>query len=657
MTPLTRDFVPGIDPTLYTNISGAQLKTLVESAVPNNDRAMVLVGTSAPVISSGLERLTRYVWVDTSEDTYTIKVYQPDHPSGAGWYTSANSVSSITNAMLAGGITKDKFALTEGNSLQALRLNKTKTAWEFYDPLVSASDPNGVPVFGQEYLYYFQSRITGGYTPKVVFSGDSTTEGAGVYDSQNRIDQSFKIAMMRMFKGCTVYNRGHSGYTITDWLASYLASDLALAPDLYVLRWGLNLNLTSTFESDLRAGLTILRAAYTPSQMSVLLMSPNCANDVAGGRTNDYVDSLVEILRVAARDFQCTFIDTVDIWRKAYEITGSGANGMMNVDGGDPVPVHPKDQFNLMITGRIIDTVIPTNLPLHYGNSYIKNPSSDNELLAQTAAPNTFYGAFQIHRATLANNWPLDGVVLTTKQSDGVLKQIVWGYADPFGQMRVRSSYLGGWTPWADASIFNPTAVTSSTGTIASKPLNSAQPQAYPDGISIRPINSSDGWPITGQVITFHQRDGTAFQICNSSSVFWMRVAVNGTSWGTWRSGATQIGGSALTSVSAGSALGTGGSPGMSVAVSGYDQSGKLTLISGGSGVGTGTMVTVTSTATLAYCHPVLSAGNAASAALLPYVYVSSATSAGFVLSVNTAPTINTTYVFYYNTGNIVGTV
>lgn len=648
MTPSPYDFVPGFDPTGQSSVTFAQLFQMVQQAVPNADRGIILYGNSSPDLT-GLDRLTRYIWIDTSDTHYSIKSYMPDHPSGPGWYSGALSVSSILTAQIADNqVTLAKLSTSGGSALQIARINASGTAWEFIDTPASPSDPDEGMTFGKEYMWYFQSRITGGYNPKVTFSGDSTTEGAGLADTQNRLDQDFLSSYLRMFKGCTVVNAGHSGDTIHEWLISYYATDLAGTPDLYIVRWGLNPNLVSDFETDLRAGLTAIRASKTAAQMSILLMVPNCANDIAGGRTNTYVDTLTAIVRRAARDFQCGFIDTVDMFRKAYDVPG-----MMNYS--DSLYVHPADNFNLMIGSEIMDFVVGSNIPRHYGHCYITNPESTVQVKAASAAPNTFYGAIQLHRATVADGWPLEGNVFTFKQSDGIVIQHNYAWSGSRGEAYSRMGIGATWYPWANLNMINPPLAS------ITPPTNAALPSTYTKGISLYPVNLADSWPGDGHVIMLRQWDGNAFQIFNKNDgtkIAFRCYKTAAAAWTAWYPLAYMISTGALTPSNGGATvIGTGGSATVSA---GTEQAGKITITTGTGVSASGVLATYTAAVAGSYalgCYPVLTPANAATAAEMSKFYISTADNDKFVISVTAALTSSTTYAFYFSTGSFVNRV
>lgn len=224
-------------------------------------------------------------------------------------------------------------------------------------------------VCGQEYLYAIHSKLISGTAAKITFSGDSTTEGGGSGASGQFILSTSVLneAVRRNFYNVTTVNAGHSGAATNDWVSTYLAADLAGAPDLYVIRWGLNDpfygRTLSQFETSLRQGLTTIRASYSLSQMSILLMVPNTANDTANGRDEAWLEQVKVVCRQAAEDFQCAFIDTFSIWPDAQNAAG---RWMDDIGGG--VALHPKNEMNSWISTVISNLIFPCAItPKNYG--------------------------------------------------------------------------------------------------------------------------------------------------------------------------------------------------------------------------------------------------------------------------------------------------
>jgi len=103
-TPNTNDFVVGLDPTGFTNITGAQLAQLVNSATPSSDRGMILVSIDAAGVPNvpnavGTIEWQRYMWLRVSATYVTAYVW---NPNGATDATYLNWVT-LSQASLAPG--------------------------------------------------------------------------------------------------------------------------------------------------------------------------------------------------------------------------------------------------------------------------------------------------------------------------------------------------------------------------------------------------------------------------------------------------------------------------------------------------------------------------------------------------------------------------
>ena len=242
-------------------------------------------------------------------------------------------------------------------------------------------------VFGEEYLQAFHLKFSGengintsnvveGKT--IVYSGDSTVLGVGANLYRDPCTLLKYSAYGAGYAGVTVLNRGQSGKATVDWDSTFVASDIAANPDLLVLRWGVNdpyYGYTiDQFRAALRSGLTKVRAARTISQTSVVLMTPCSTNDKATGRDEVWHERINGIIRQAARDFQCTFVDT-------YAYLQDSHNGAAYMDTqANGSHVHPLDVLYEKINRILADVIFPTH--------YIYGRSNNFHNLDSAVSPN-----------------------------------------------------------------------------------------------------------------------------------------------------------------------------------------------------------------------------------------------------------------------------
>lgn len=281
---------------------------------------------------------------------------------------------------------------------------------------LSSDCDRGSHLFGQEYLYAFHTKLLAGFQgAKVVCSGDSTT--SGLYpglDEPYYLNQM--VASTAADRGFSVesVNSGKFGKYTAEWLSTYLTEDMALNPDLYIVRWGLNDPLVSgrtlaAFAADLRQGLANIRASKPLNQLSILLMTPNSTADTAAGRDEAWHEKVRLIYRQAARDYKCAFIDTYALWRDSRV-----AAGLWMDDIGGGVALHPKSVMNVWISSRIGEFIYPQGLCTRVATKTVNvnDPPSSYPLGYSTRLDdNTFAG--------------VAGMVTTFRGVNGVCFQIV----------------------------------------------------------------------------------------------------------------------------------------------------------------------------------------------------------------------------------------
>jgi len=212
-------------------------------------------------------------------------------------------------------------------------------------------------ITGQEYLYGFLGKIAARSAIRVLFSGDSTTSGqlSDTPSFSDRVPNIFlDLCIANGLTNIAVLNYGQSGKKCEQWATTYVGPEIAAAPDVWVWRWGLNDTNTSIspsqFSTNMRAGLAEIRATYPLSSgVSIVVMTPNAR----GSGLDPYFESYNDVIREAARDYQCCFIDTRSLLRDAVH----GSNLWM-----DSISLHPRVTFNQQLASAIFDTMIPRAL-------------------------------------------------------------------------------------------------------------------------------------------------------------------------------------------------------------------------------------------------------------------------------------------------------
>lgn len=390
-------------------------------------------------------------WVLNDEDSIHVTYY------GNGTSAAQNAVNAagrINDVYLPAGdyignVTDTKGVMIEGPG----RLFNTSNVMTS-----TYAEPRSRFVIGQEYLWSFHTKLRSlprGTNLKVVFSGDSTT--FGVYAAPYTLDYLFSLHAAKMgISGLNVINSGHSGATCREWqdTAGFLDQDIAAYPDmtLYIMRWGLNdgtLGYSSfaQYETDLRAGLTKLRAFKDASDLSCVLMTPNSTSET-GARDEAWEEGINKIIKKAARDFDCTFIDTYAIWRDSR---GTALGHWLDLLGAGQ-GIHPDATFNHWIVDKIAEVVLrPISVSTVSTNTYINASSLASSITAATASNDVrFVFGKTIYRTDSPLTFPLNGIVETEKSADGVMIQSNSGFNSELQKITYTRYAIdgGAWSNW-----------------------------------------------------------------------------------------------------------------------------------------------------------------------------------------------------------------
>ena len=289
-------------------------------------------------------------------------------------------------------------------------------------------------IFGREYLSYFHDRliqaVTTGTVSTIVMSGDSTTAGGGEITSPYHIWELIPAAAERRgLRGVVAVNRGQSGQSTNAWVSSYLAGDMALNPDLLVVRWGINDpfygRTPAQFETSLRQGLATIRSSRNVGNLSILLCSPNATNDSPNGRDAAYYEAIVPMIKKAARDYKCCFIDIYN-----WCLDAPAANSWMDNPYGDGRHIHPLNRMNTWIADLHTQAIFPPGLCDQIGDNGNYNISGFHKTRAPADPITAYPRGFSQFRANAfaVPPPPCDGIYITYRQADDTGFQILYPY-------------------------------------------------------------------------------------------------------------------------------------------------------------------------------------------------------------------------------------
>lgn len=352
-------------------------------------------------------------------------------------------------------------------------------------------------VAGSEYLAAFHNLLisqTSSPTrkPIVVFSGDSTTAGDGAsadYLLNVLFGQYVKSLGLQTAYGMTCVNRGQSGANTEQWRTTYLSGDLAANPDLLVLRWGINdpgwlkdgtaapldagqdyanRRDAESFKTSLRTGLATIRASRSVSSLSIVLMTPNSTCDTPNGRDELWYETIVPIIKQAARDYQCVFIDTYAFLKDSRPAAGV----WMDNPFADGRAIHPANVMNLWIVGLIGNVVFPAGLQAKLSTTNFVSTGGAESTGDPAALPATYPKGMTISRALGSNGFPVDGTLITFRSVDETVFQILYPVRDAarsnfqyrFGRSAVLYGEAATWSGWFGGSGETSANVTPASG-------------------------------------------------------------------------------------------------------------------------------------------------------------------------------------------------
>jgi hypothetical protein len=384
-------------------------------------------------------------------------------------------------------------------------------------------------IFGKEYLSSFHKKLISNTPTKVIFSGDSTTYGEGVSGTSFHIDNIINsLTTKYLIQGVTYTNNGKGGKSTIDWISTFLAADLALNPDVYILRWGINdSNLLSPmqFLDNLDSGLSTIRSNsnFTRDKLTIILQSQNTTTDDSSGHKGQIFNEIVNKgLRTLARKYHCCFMDIYGMWQDSK----NGQDYINSNDGISSNLIHPKDVFYMWIANSIFKVLFPEYLR--------KLPFTENGQsgVSNTVAFSHFNEGVNFDYVFASDGFPINGLLITHKNSIAMISQQLMPY-DQATNIYVRNGYNGTYKAWVQLQASTTPLIYDGTpgGATAVK-----LPTAYPVGICTDYVFVSDGFPINGMLITHKSSIGLVKQTLSTyDTPTDERVRVGYNSWQSWK--------------------------------------------------------------------------------------------------------------------------
>lgn len=136
------DFIAGIDPTALSEITGAQLKQLVDAAEPADYKGMIIAQAPTPDVANN-PRYAKFLWLDLNgilsdgNAPYTLKYYNPDTPA---WEPINLGLLSVDGAMIDAGTIDPLAALSGAGLADNLILITNAESWALTTLAAAISD-------------------------------------------------------------------------------------------------------------------------------------------------------------------------------------------------------------------------------------------------------------------------------------------------------------------------------------------------------------------------------------------------------------------------------------------------------------------------------------------------------------------------------------
>lgn len=262
--------------------------------------------------------------------------------------------------------------LYTGNFYDLVQIKKKTEA----EPTPAAFDylrENDSRMLGRENLapfhnkLFIQSKLV---TPKILFTGDSTNfVGSSLTDNSkveaNSLYHMFSLKCKYDGIDINIVRSGQSGQPSSYWINNLLSSEINQAPDVFVIKWGINDHPSSisALETKMRTAITQIRTALP--KCVILLFSPNRIYNGPGNMQSTWTEAVSELYRTIARELHCVYFDlfhefydltvddTVDGWVDEWMDTFaySGVTGNLHI--------HPKAVYNLWQAELIYSLLFP----------------------------------------------------------------------------------------------------------------------------------------------------------------------------------------------------------------------------------------------------------------------------------------------------------
>ncbi|MFT3720422.1 GDSL-type esterase/lipase family protein [Pseudorhodoferax sp.] len=318
---------------------------------------------------------------------------------------------------------------------------------------INSYTPDARLFFGSEYLYRAYARLQNFVSTSplstllVRLFGDSTVAGMASHTAPYRLE-NLVPAILRS-KGApnvTAVNHGVAGSKVSAMNVGLIDDDT----DLIFIKYGINdfLDGLTGFATNLRAKLAAIRATRGVNSLSIVLVAPS-ATYQAFGLTTSWYEDLRNVYVAAARDYSCAYFDTYALLQDVRQASGFWMDGTI---GGNET-VHPENMGQSWIWGAVLDAVFPASSIVPTRSNVFTNDGAVAFPAGSPAdLPFAYPMGYSLRRATVANGWPIDGLVETVRHVDQIVTQRLTGAqvnASPLVAARTNVGATDVWGGWS----------------------------------------------------------------------------------------------------------------------------------------------------------------------------------------------------------------
>jgi lysophospholipase L1-like esterase len=376
-----------------------------------------------------------------------INVQRPFMRSGDGTFIVSAPPTNPYGIDLAGtGAIMEQFSAYSGT---------------FYRQLNSyANNFAGPPVLGREYLYHLYNKLIANAGTGIILEayGDSTVAGGNGESSLLLIQTLFPNLGFRAGLPEQLYVTNHAvgGTSWTDFDPS--AELTAGTMDVLIVKYGIN-DGSKTYATRLATMVTAMRAALATIRahanggldtLSIVLVGPTSTYDAPNQRDAYWYEQLRGAYVQAARDYQCLYVDAYAMLQDARYSAGLD----MDAPYADDRTVHPLNERLLWLWPAVFRAMFGWEETRFLGRNNFLNLSASMTAGSAAASnvPTDFAFGISMYRATVANGWPIEGMLFNVRNADGPSLQMLCPFGDANRtQIPKRLAYVAGntWTQWS----------------------------------------------------------------------------------------------------------------------------------------------------------------------------------------------------------------